>query len=158
MDYNYVEGLIKEDIRNKCPQLSNEIIEEYLNFTFFRAAWVTYGNNKDLYIIGIAENKYDFYYVGFNDNYNIELISCTLCIECNNNRDYDYIVKFDKDNFDNCQKEHDRIWRIIRNNIKIYFDKNQNDKLIYFEDRICSNEHIVFDNEDHTKCHIENIT
>lgn len=152
MDYNYVEGLIKETIKNKCPQLPNEIIEEYLNFTFFRAAWVTYVNNKDLYLIGIAEGKYDFYYVGIDDNYNIELISCALHIERNEDRSHDYIVKFDNDNW---QEEYDRIWKTIRNNIKIYFDKNINEKLIYFQDRVCSDEHIVFDNEDHTKWHIE---
>jgi hypothetical protein len=154
MDYNYVEGIIKENIKNKCPQLPNEIIEEYLNFTFFRAAWVNYGNNKDLYIVGIAENKHDFYYVGFDNDYKVELISSSLQIKRNKDRDNDYIAKFDKDNW---QEEYDCIWKIIRNNIKIYFDKNINDKLIYFEDRICSDEHIVFDNEDHTEWHIEKI-
>lgn len=83
MDYNCVENLIREDIKNKCPQLTNEIIEEYLDLTFFRSSWVTYGDNKDIYLVGIAEGKYDFYYVGFDDNQNLELISCALDIKPN---------------------------------------------------------------------------
>ena len=94
MDYNYVENLIREDIKNKCPQLTNEIIEEYLDLTFFRSSWVTYGDNKDIYLVGIAEGKYDFYYVGFDDNQNLKLISCTLDIKPNKKRDNDFISKF----------------------------------------------------------------
>lgn len=60
MDYNYLENCIREEIKRKCPQLSQEIIEEYLNFTFFCANWVKYGDNQSLYILGIAQGKYDF--------------------------------------------------------------------------------------------------
>ena len=97
MDYNYVENLIREDIKNKCPQLTNEIIEEYLDLTFWGANWVTYGDNKDLYILGIAEGKYDFYYVGCDNDYNIQLISCALSIKKNKDRDRDYIPPFESD-------------------------------------------------------------
>ena len=96
MDYNYVENLIREDIKNKCPQLTNEIIEEYLDLTFFRSSWVTYGDNKDIYLVGIAEGKYDFYYVGFDDNQNLKLISCALDIKPNKKRDNDFIPKFNR--------------------------------------------------------------
>ena len=116
MDYNYVENLIRENIKNKCPQLPNEIIEEYLDLTFFRASWITYNGNKDLYLVGIAESKYDFYYVGIDDN-----------------------------------------WKVIRNNIKFYFEKHPDEKLLHFENRVCSDEHLVFDNEEHTECHIEKV-
>lgn len=156
MDYNYVENLLREDIRRHCPQLPNEIIDEYLNFTFFRAAWVIYNDNKDLYLVGIAEGKYDFYYVGIDDNWKVTLISCALQIERNRDRDNDFIPKFNE-NFQNWCDEGDCIWKVIRNNIKFYFEKHPQEKLIYFQDRVCSDEHLVFDNEDHTECHIEKI-
>lgn len=154
MDYNYVENLLKENIKRRCPQLPIEIINEYLDFTFFRAAWVTYGNNKDLCIIGIAETKHDFYYVGFDNDWKVKLISCALQIKRNEDRNNDLVIKFDKDNW---EEEADCTWKVIRNNVKFYFKNHPEEKLIYFEDRICSDEHIVFDNEDHTEWHIEKI-
>ena len=156
MDWNYIEDCLRKEIQRKCPKLSKEIIEEYLNFTFFRASWITYENNKDLYIIGIAEGKYDFYYVGFNDNFEIKLISCALQIECNKNRDNDYVPKFDTD-FKKWSKESNRIWKIIRKNIKEYFKNNKQDKLLYFQDHILTDEHIVYDNDEHTEYHIEKL-
>ena len=157
MDYNYVKNLLREDIRRHCQQLSNEIIDEYINLTFFRAAWVTYNGNKDLYLVGIAEGKYDFYYVGIDDNQNLELISCALDIKPNRNRDNDFMPKFSRD-FQSWCDEGDRIWKIYRNKLKNYFDNHPKDKLIYFQDRVCSDEHIIYENDDHTECHIEKIT
>ena len=156
MDYNYVENLIREDIKNKCPQLTNEIIEEYLDLTFFRSSWVTYGDNKDIYLVGIAEGKYDFYYVGFDDNQNLELISCALDIKPNKKRDNDFIPKFNRD-FQSWCDEGDRIWKIYRDKIKNYFEKHPQEKLIYFQDRVCSDEHIIYDNKEKTKYHIEEL-
>ena len=131
MDYNYVENLIREDIKNKCPQLTNEIIEEYLDLTFWGANWVTYGDNKDLYILGIAEGKYDFYYVGCDNDYNIQLISCALSIKKNKDRDRDYIPSFESD-FKEWSKKSNKLWKQITKNVKKYFKDNPQDKLLYF--------------------------
>lgn len=156
MDYNYVENLLREDIRKHCPQLPNEIIEEYVDLTFFRASWVTYGGNKDIYLVGIAEGKYDFYYVGFDNNWKVKLVSCALQIERNKDRDNDYVPKFNED-FQKWCDEGDCIWRVLRNNLKFYFEKHPQEKLIYFQDRVCSDEHIVYENDEHTKYHIEKV-
>ena len=156
MDYNYVENLMREDIKNKCPQLTNEIIEEYLDLTFLGANWATYGDNKEIYILGLAETKYDFYYVGCNENYEIQLISCALEVKKNKKRDLDYITTFNTD-FKLWSEEADNNWRKIRNNIKEYFENHKNEKLIYFSDHILQNEHIVYDNKEKTKYHIEEL-
>lgn len=81
MDYNYLENCIREEIQRICPDLPKEIIEEFFKFTFWYAPWVKYGNNQNLYILGLAQGKYDFYYLGCDDNYEIKLISCALQIE-----------------------------------------------------------------------------
>lgn len=156
MDWNYIENCLREEIQRKCPKLSKEIIEEYLDFTFFRASWIIYGNNQNLYILGIAQGKYDFYYLGCDDNYEIKLISCALEIKKDKERENDYIPKFDED-FKKWSKESNRIWKLIRKNIKEYFKNNKQDKLLYFQDHILSDEHIVYDNEEHTEYHIEKI-
>jgi len=156
MDYNYLENCIKEEIQRKCPKLSKEIIEEYLDFTFFRASWIIYGNNQNLYILGLAQGKYDFYYLGCDDNYEIKLISCALEIKKDKERENDYIPKFDED-FKKWSKESNRIWKLIRKNIKEYFKNNKQDKLLYFQDHILSDEHIIYDNEEHTEYYIEKI-
>ena len=41
--------------------------------------------------------------------------------------------------------------------LKNYFDNHPQEKLIYFQDRVCSDEHIVYENDEHTKYHIEKI-
>lgn len=156
MDWNYIENCLREEIQRKCPKLSKEIIEEYLKFTFCYAPWVKYGDNKNLYILGLAQGKYDFYYLGCDDNYEIKLISCALQIEKDKERENDYLPKFDED-FKKWSKESNRIWKIIRKNIKEYFKNNKQDKLLYFQDHILSDEHIVYDNEEHTEYHIEKI-
>lgn len=156
MDYNYLENCIREEIQRKCPKLSKEIIEEYLDFTFFRASWIIYGNNQNLYILGLAQGKYDFYYLGCDDNYEIKLISCALEIKKDKERENDYIPKFDED-FKKWSKESNRIWKLIRKNIKEYFKNNKQDKLLYFQDHILSDEHIIYDNEEHTEYYIEKI-
>lgn len=156
MDWNYIEKLFREDIKRKCPQLSDEIVEEYIKLTFFGATWVTYGNNKDIYLLGIAENNNDFYYMGCNDNYEIELISCALDVKKNKERENEYITKFNED-FNLYSKRATKIWKTIRKNIKEYFKTHKEDKLIYFRDHLLIDEHIVYDNEDHTEYHIEKI-
>jgi hypothetical protein len=156
MDYNYLENCIREEIKRKCPQLPQEIIEEYLNFTFFCANWVKYGDNQSLYILGIAQGKYDFYYFGCDDNYDIKLISCALEIKKDKERENDYIPKFDT-NFKKWCKDSNQIWKLIRKNIKDYFKNNKQDKLLYFQDHILSDEHVVYDNEEHTEYHIEKL-
>ena len=44
-----------------------------------------------------------------------------------------------------------------RNKIKNYFEKHPQEKLIYFQDRVFSDEHIVYDNKEKTKYHIEEL-
>jgi len=156
MDWNYIEDCLRKEIQSRCPNLPKEIIEEYLKFTFCYAPWVKYGNNQNLYILGLAQGKYDFYYLGCNDNYEIKLISCALQIEKDKERENDYLPKFDED-FKKWSKESNRIWKIIRKNIKEYFKNNKQDKLLYFQDHILSDEHIVYDNEEHTEYHIEKL-
>lgn len=156
MDWNYIEDCLRKEIQRRCPILPKEIIEEYLNFTFCYAPWVKYGNNQNLYILGLAQGKYDFYYLGCNDNYEIKLISCALQIEKDKEKENDYLPKFDED-FKKWSKESNRIWKIIRKNIKEYFKNNKQDKLLYFQDHILSDEHIVYDNEEHTEYHIEKL-
>lgn len=141
MDYNYIENLIREEIKEKCPNLSNEIVEEFLDFTFFRNPWVTYGNNEDLYILGIAKGKYDFYYLGCTQDFEIKLISCALDIKRNRKRDNDYITTFNTD-FKLWSKEADNNWKKIRKNIKEYFKNHKEDKLLYFQDHILQDEHL----------------
>lgn len=156
MDWFYLENCFREDLKRKCPQLPNEIVEEYINLTFFGATWVTYGDNKDIYLLGLAENKYDFYYMGCNDQYEIELISCALDVKKNKERENEYITKFNED-FNLYSKRATKIWKTIRKNIKQYFKTHKEDKLIYFRDHLLVDEHIVYDNEDHTEYHIEKV-
>lgn len=156
MDWNYVEDLLRKSIIERCPNLPKEIVEEFLDLTFIRSHWAIYGNNIDIYILGIAQNKYDYYYVGCDENYEIKLISCALEIKRNKERDNDFIPPFIED-FKSWCKESDRIWKIIRKNLKEYFKKNKHDKLLYFQDHILSDEHIVYDNEEKTKYHIEKV-
>ena len=156
MDWNWLIGKFKEDIRKDCPQLTDKIIEEYVYLTFWGANWATYSDNKEIYILGLAETKYDFYYVGCNENYEIQLISCALEVKKNKKRDLDYITTFNTD-FKLWSEEADNNWRTIRNNIKEYFENHKNEKLIYFSDHILQNEHIVYDNKEKTKYHIEEL-
>lgn len=156
MDLKWLISELKEDIRKDCPQLTDEIIEEYVYLTFWGAHWATYGDNKEIYILGLAETKYDFYYVGCNENYEIQLISCALEVKKNKERDLDYITTINTD-FKLFSKEADNNWRTIRNNIKEYFKNHKNEKLIYFSDHVLQNEHIVYDNEEKTKYHIEEL-
>lgn len=156
MDWYYLENCFREDLKRKCPQLPDEIVEEYINLTFFGATWVTYGDNKDIYLLGLAENKYDFYYMGCNDQYEIELISCALDVKKNKERENEYITKFNED-FNLYSKRATKIWKTIRKNIKQYFKTHKEDKLIYFRDHLLVDEHIVYDNEDHTEYHIEKV-
>ena len=154
MDFNGIIKDLKEDIRKRNPQIPEKIIEEYINLIFWGAKWATYCGNKEIYILGIAESKYDFYYVGCNENYEIELISCALEVKKNKERENDYITKF-QDNSKRYSKECDNIWRIIRKNIKEYFENNKQYKLLEWIDYVLNDEHIVYDNEDHTEYHIE---
>ena len=156
MDWNWIIGELKKDIKKECPQLTDEIINEFIYLTFWGANWATYGNNKEIYILGLAETKYDFYYVGCNEKYEIQLISCALEVKKNKERGLDFITIINKD-VKLWSKESDDNWRIIRKNIKEYFGNHQNEKLIYFQDHILQDEHIVYDNEDKTKYHIEKI-
>ena len=137
MDWKYIKNIARKSIIEKCPNLPKEIVEEFLNITFIRSAWIKYGDNKELYIIGIAEGKYDFYYIGCNENYEIQLISCALEIQINKERDNDSIPPFIKD-FKEWSKESNRVWKLIKKNVKDYFKENSQDKLLYFQDHILS--------------------
>ena len=77
-------------------------------------------------------------------------------IKPNKKRDNDFIPKFNRD-FQSWCDEGDRIWKIYRDKIKNYFEKHPQEKLIYFQDRVCSDEHIVYDNKEKTKYHIEEL-
>ena len=156
MDIKWLKNEIKQEIQQKCPQLTEEIIDEFIYLTFWGANWATYGDNKEIYILGLAETKYDFYYVGCNENYEIQLISCALEVKKNKERDLDYITTINTD-FKLFSKEADNNWRTIRNNIKEYFENHKDEKLIYFSDHVLQNEHIVYDNEEKTKYHIEEL-
>lgn len=147
MDLNYVRDKMKAHLQEKCPKVPDEILEEFLDLTFWFAHWATYGDNQDIYIIGLAENKYDFYYVGCDDNYEIHLISCALEVKRNEKRECDFITKFNRFNIDLeiRNREADCIWQKIRDNLKSYFEKNPQDKLLYFNDRLLSDEHFVVD-------------
>lgn len=142
MDLNYLINKIKNEIQKECPQLTKDIIDEFVHLTFWGANWTNYGDNQDIYILGLAETKYDFYYVGCNENYEIQLISCALEVKKNKERENDYL---------------NNNWRTIRNNVKEYFKNHKEEKLIYFKDHILTNEHIVYDNEEKTKYHIEEL-
>ena len=135
MDLNYIENLYREDIKRKCPQLPDKIIEEYITLTFFSAAWATYEDNKDIYILGIVENKHNFYYIGCNEQFNIELISCSLDVKKNEIRNNDYIVPFNE-NFKLYSKESNKILNTIKKNIKEYLKTHKEDKLIYFRNNV----------------------
>jgi len=156
MDLFYLEKTVKQSIQKQCPKLPKQIIDEFVTITFWGAPWIIYGDNQELYILGISESKYDFYYFGCTENLEIKLISCALNITKNKERINDYLPKFDED-FKKWSKDSKVIWKTIRKNIKEYFKKNKQDKLLYFQDHILSDEHIVYDDEEHIKYHIEKI-
>jgi hypothetical protein len=153
MDWNYVKNIIKDGIMKQCPQLPVEIINEYLYLTFFRAGWVTFCNKYSMHVIGIVETKDDFYYLGFTDEDNIVTASCALEFKRDKTRDNDLIIKWGDGN-EKTEQEH---WRVIRQKVKEYFNENKNEHLIYFSDNVLDDEHLVFDNEEHTEYHIEKI-
>ena len=101
------------------PIHGDQVVEEIREF------------NKDLYILGIAEGKYDFYYVGCDNDYNIQLISCALSIKKNKDRDRDYMPPFESD-FKEWSKKSNKLWKQITKNVKKYFKDNPQDKLLYF--------------------------
>lgn len=151
MDFNYIKNLLRKDIKSKSNHLSNEIVDEYLNLTFFRSSWIIY-NDKAYYLIGIAEGKYDFYWICLDENDDIQLISCAISLNKNKEKDDDFSYFTNEHH-----KEADYRWRKVREKIKNYFNNNPNDKIIYFEDHVLDDEHIVYDNEEKTEYHIEKI-
>lgn len=151
MDWNYVRKLAREDITKQCPQLPDKIVDEYLDLTFFRSNWVNYCNEQKMYIIGIVESRYDFYYIGFDDSDNIRLASSALEFRINEDRNYDFII-----DYSNPENGEER-WRTIRKKLNDYLESYPDNKLIYFQDIVLSDEHLVYDNEDKTKAHIEKI-
>lgn len=153
MDWNYNRNLIKECIIKECPQLPIEIVDEYVDFTFFRAGWVTFCNKYSMHVIGIAESNNDFYYLGFTDEDNILTASCALEFKKDKARDNDLIIHWGSGN----EKEEQDHWRKIRKKVIEYFNENKDEHLIYFSDIVLDDEHIVFDNEEHTKFHLEKI-
>ena len=79
-------------------------------------------------------------------NYTVNILESNYC----------FIPKFNRD-FQSWCDEGDRIWKIYRDKIKNYFEKHPQEKLIYFQDRVCSDEHIIYDNKEKTKYHIEEL-
>lgn len=156
MDLGYIYDIVKRDIKKECPQLPIEIIDEFLDLTFFRANWVTFCNKYSMYIIGIVETEDDFYYIGFNDNYDDDIIltaSCALEFKKDKERDNDLIIHWGSGN-EEKEQEH---WRNIRKKLIEYLNENEDYHLIYFQDIALDNEHLVFDNKEHTKYHLEKI-
>lgn len=136
MKYSAVYQLIKLGIQKLCPQLPEEIVDELLDFTLFRSSWVTYGNDQHLYVLGIVENKYDFYYIGCDDNNEIKTISCALDIKKCKERDNNYLCMWQ--NNDELIESIDR-WNLVKRNIEEYLEKFPDDKLIYFQDMTITN-------------------
>ena len=109
-----------------------------------RAIW----RNIDVQIDKICANdritasKYDFYYIGFNDNYDDDIIltaSCALEFKKDKERDDDLIIHWGSGNE---EKEQDR-WRNIRKKLIEYLDKNKDEHLIYCQDIVLDNEHLI---------------
>ena len=156
MDWRYCRELVRKDIIKECPQLPLEIVDEFLDLTLLRANWVTFCNKYSMYILGIVQTKDDFYYIGFsecNGEYIIHSASCALEFKKDTDRDNDFVIHWGSD----MQEEEQDNWRKIRNKLIEYLCENKNETLIYFQDVVLDNEHIVFDNEEHTKWHLEKI-
>ena len=136
MNYSGVYQSIKLGIQKQCPQLPEEIVDEFLDFTVFRSNWVTYGNDQHLYVLGIVENRYDFYYIGCDDNDEIKTISCALDIKKCKERENNYLCIWQSG--DEFRESIDR-WNIVKRNIEEYLEKFPDDKLIYFQDMTITN-------------------
>lgn len=79
-------------------------------------SWITY-NDENWYLIGLSENKYDYYYILINNkSRELKFLSCAINIEQNPKSTYQF-------NWD--ERKH------INEEVEKYFSTHVNEKLIY---------------------------
>lgn len=105
-----------ELIESRC---NGEIQQSITNELFsICGSWRMYFD-EPVYIIGLSEDKYDFYYIGINNKERkLQFITCLYKLnECNR-----VSKKWSTD-----EKQ------LITNYVNTYFDEHKNEKLLYLE-------------------------
>ena len=110
MNINEFKELIKSRTNNDIQDIILENLYKY------RGMWYKY-NDDPIYIIGLSEDRWDYYYIYINNQEkNIKFITCLEKLElCN------YVTKkFNKDEINN-----------IKEVLNKYFENNTTEKLLY---------------------------
>ena len=116
MNLNVTLNQFHELIESRCNgEIQQSITDELFEIC---GSWRMYFD-EPIYIIGLSEDKYDFYYIGINNKERkLNFITCLYKLEACRN----ISKKWSTD-----EKQ------LITNYVNIYFDEHENEKLLYLE-------------------------
>lgn len=105
-----------QQINEKCE---SEIQQSITNELFrICGSWRMYFD-EPIYIIGLSEDKYDFYYIGINNKERkLKFITCLYKLEA---------CRIISKKWSTDEKQ------LITNYVNTYFDEHKNEKLLYLE-------------------------
>lgn len=134
MNASYENLKEKINIRARSGNVQEPIIKSCYKFFFEdEHRWKENYNGKPIYIIGLSEDRYDYYWLCVDENYNLKFITCCYKIDkpyslsiLNINKSYKHPVKDINEND----------YKLIVNKVKEYFKEHTNENLIYLDTKI----------------------
>lgn len=110
----------KINIRARSGNVQESIIKSCYKFFFEdEYRWKENYNGKPFYIIGLSEDRYDYYWLCVDEDYNLKFVTCCYKID----KPYKHPVKDISSND----------YKLIVNKVKEYFKEHTNENLIYLD-------------------------
>ena len=112
----------KINIRARSGNVQEPIIKSCYKFFFEdEHRWKENYNGKPFYIIGLSEDRYDYYWICIDEDYNLKFVTCCYKID----KPYTHHIK------DICEND----YKLIVNKVKEYFKEHTNENLIYLAEK-----------------------
>lgn len=122
----------KINLKARSGNVQESIIKSCYKFFFEdEHRWKENYNGKPIYIIGLSEDRYDYYWLCVDEDYNLKFITCCYKIDKPYNLS---ILNIDEPYKHPVKDINENDYKLIINKVKEYFKEHINENLIYLDE------------------------